>query len=81
MANSAHAQTAHASAANTHLGGPAPPQAAFAMICHHALATGFPRLVAAGIILLALIITIAAVRVLCAGLTGSTNPAATQPNR
>ena len=53
----------------------------FTMIYHHALATGFPRPVAAGIILLALIITIAAVRVLCAGLTGSTNPAATQPNR
>ena len=51
------------------------------MIYHHALATGFPRPVAAGIILLALIITIAAVRVLHADPTGSTSSAAIRPDR
>jgi hypothetical protein len=53
----------------------------FTMIYHHALVTGFPRPVVAGIILLALSVTIAAVRVPRAGLTGRTRPAALGPDR
>jgi EmrB/QacA subfamily drug resistance transporter len=44
VANSVHAQTARASAANAQPGGPArPSQAVFTAIYHHALATGFSR--------------------------------------
>jgi EmrB/QacA subfamily drug resistance transporter len=66
VANSIHAQAAHAQAAAAHTGHPAhPSRAALATIYHHALATGFSRayLVAAGIMLLALVITIVAIRV------------------
>jgi MFS family permease len=64
VAHSIHAATAHAAAAQA--GHPArPSQAAVTAIYHHALATGFARafLITAGIMLLALIITIAAIRV------------------
>ena len=63
VANSIQAARAHATAAATH---PAhPSQAAFTVIYHHALATGFSRayLAAAGAMLLALLITIIAIRV------------------
>jgi len=66
VANSIHAQTSHAAAAAAQAGHPArPSQAALTAIYHHALATGFSRafLVTAGIMLLGLIITIAAIRV------------------
>jgi len=66
VANSIHAQTAHTAAAATRAGRPAPPsQATLTAIYDHALATGFSRayLVTAAIMLLALIITIAAIRV------------------
>jgi EmrB/QacA subfamily drug resistance transporter len=64
VANSIHAQAAHAQAGHT--GHPAHPgRAALSAIYHHALATGFSRayLVAAGIMLLALVITIVAIRI------------------
>ncbi|MBO0784523.1 MAG: MFS transporter, partial [Actinobacteria bacterium] len=64
-ANSARAQAAHAAAAAGQ-GHPAPPgHAALTAVYHHALATGFSRafLVTAGIMLLALIISLAAIRV------------------
>jgi hypothetical protein len=76
VANSIRAQTAHAAAAAAHASHPAhPSQAALTAIYHHALATGFSRafLVAAGIMLLALIITIVAIRIRRADLTGTTN--------
>jgi EmrB/QacA subfamily drug resistance transporter len=66
VANSIRAQTTHAAAAAAQAGHPArPSQAALTAIYHHALATGFSRafLVTAGIMLLGLIITIAAIRV------------------
>jgi EmrB/QacA subfamily drug resistance transporter len=66
VANSIHAQTAHAAAAAARAGHPArPSQAALTAIYHHALATGFSRafLVTAGVMLLALIITIVAIRI------------------
>jgi predicted MFS family arabinose efflux permease len=65
VANSIHAQTAHATTA-AQAGHPAhPSQAALTAIYHHALATGFSRafLVTAGVMLLALIITIVAIRI------------------
>src|SRR5262245_8559291 len=66
VADSIHAQAAHAQAAAAHTGHSAhPSRAAFSTIYHHALATGFSRayLVAAGIMLLALVITIVAIRI------------------
>jgi EmrB/QacA subfamily drug resistance transporter len=67
VANSVHAQAAHAG----HLGEPLP-----AAIYSHALATGFGRafLVAAGIALLTLVINIAAIRVRRADLAGAQQP-------
>ena len=64
-ASSIGATTAHAATA-TRSGRPTrPSEAALTAIYHHALATGFARafLVAAGIMVLALIITIAAIRI------------------
>ena len=64
VANSVHAQAAHAAAAQ--VGHPGrPTQAALTAMYHHALATGFSRafLVTAGIMLLALITTAVAIRV------------------
>ena len=66
VASSIHAQTARAAATAARAGHPArPSQAALTAIYRHALTTGFSRgfLVTAGITLLALIITIAAIRV------------------
>jgi hypothetical protein len=82
VANTFRAQTTHAAAAHT--GGRArPSQAALTAIYHHALATGFSRafLVTAGIMLLALIITIVAIRVRRADLTGTTNSTQLQTDR
>jgi EmrB/QacA subfamily drug resistance transporter len=82
VASTIRAQTAHAAAART--GHPARPgQAALTAIYHHALATGFSRafLVTAGIMLLALIITIVAIRVRRADLTGTTNSTQIQTDR
>jgi EmrB/QacA subfamily drug resistance transporter len=65
VANSIHAQTAHAITA-AQAGHPAhPSQAALTAIYHHALATGFSRafLVTAEVMLLAWIITIVAIRI------------------
>jgi hypothetical protein len=65
VANSIRATTAHATTA-AQAGHPArPSQAALTAIYHHALATGFSRayLAAAGAMLLALLITIIAIRV------------------
>ena len=65
VANSIGATTAHATSA-AQAGHPArPSQPALTAIYHHALATGFSRafLVAAGVMLLALIITIVAIRI------------------
>jgi EmrB/QacA subfamily drug resistance transporter len=76
VANSIRANTAHATTAAAQAGHQAPPsQAALTAIYHHALATGFSRafLVAAGAMLLALVITIVAIRVRRAELTGTTN--------
>ncbi len=60
-----------------------PGGALFAAIYHHALATGFARafLVATGIALLNLAITIAAIRVRRADLTGTQQSATTMPRR
>jgi EmrB/QacA subfamily drug resistance transporter len=65
VASSIHAQTAHVAAASGGSGGTRPSHAAMTAIYHHGLATGFSRafLVAAGIMLLALAITIIAIRV------------------
>ena len=74
VANSIRAQTARAAAAAAHASHPArPSQAGLAAIYHHALATGFARgfLVTAGIMLLALLITIVAIRVKRADLAGA----------
>jgi EmrB/QacA subfamily drug resistance transporter len=75
VANSISAKTADARAAAQagHLTRPS--RAALIAIYHQALATGFSRafLVAAGAMLLALIITIVAIRVRRAELTGTTN--------
>ena len=76
VANSIRANTAHATTVAAQAGHPArPSQAALTAIYHHALATGFSRafLVAAGAMLLALVITIMAIRVRRAELTGTTN--------
>ncbi|HXZ76805.1 MAG TPA: hypothetical protein VEH31_38860, partial [Streptosporangiaceae bacterium] len=74
VANSIRAQTARAAAVAAHAVHPArPSQAGLAAIYHHALATGFSRafLVTAGIMLLALLITIVAIRVKRADLAGT----------
>ena len=66
VANSIHTQTAPAVARAAPAGHPVrPTQAALTAAYHHALATGFSRafLVAAGIMLLALVITIVAIQV------------------
>jgi EmrB/QacA subfamily drug resistance transporter len=66
VANSIRAQTAHAATMAAHTGHPSrPSQATLTTVYHHAVATGFSRafLVTAGIMLLALIITIVAIRV------------------
>ena len=66
VANSIHAQTTRAATTAAQRGDPARPgQAALTAIYHHALTAGFSRafLVTAGIMLLALIITLAAIRV------------------
>jgi hypothetical protein len=66
VANSTGATTAHAATAAARAGHPArPSQAALTATYHHALATGFSRafLVAAGVMVLAWIITIAAIRI------------------
>jgi hypothetical protein len=66
VANSIHAQAAAAQAAAARTGHPAHPgRAALTASYHHALATGFSRayLVSAAIMLLALVITIAAIRI------------------
>jgi len=78
VANSIHAQAAHAARAGhpAHPGGP--PAAA---IYDHALATGFGRgfLVAAGIALLTLIINLAVIRVRRTDLAGAQQPAPAEP--
>ena len=74
VANSIRAQTARAAAAAAHAGHPArASRAGLAAIYHHALATGFSRafLVTAAIMLLALLITIVAIRVKRADLAGT----------
>ncbi len=66
VANSTGATTAHGTTAAGRAGHPArPSQAALTAIYHHALATGFSRafLVAAGVMVLAWIITIVAIRI------------------
>jgi hypothetical protein len=65
VANSIQARTAHAATAAQAGHPPRPSQAALTAIYHHALATGFSRafLAAAGVMLLALVITIIAIRV------------------
>jgi MFS family permease len=66
VANSVRSQAAHAAAATARAGHPARPgRAALTAIYHHALSTGFSRafLVTAGIMLVALIVTIATIRV------------------
>ncbi|HEX9354219.1 MAG TPA: MFS transporter [Streptosporangiaceae bacterium] len=66
VANSIRTSTSHATTVTGHPGHPArPSQAALTAIYHHALATGFSRafLAAAGAMLLALVITIIAIRV------------------
>jgi EmrB/QacA subfamily drug resistance transporter len=66
VADSIQATTAHATTAAAQAGHPPrPSQAALTAIYHHALATGFSRafLAAAGAMLLALVITIIAIRV------------------
>ena len=73
VADSIRAQTARAAAAAAHAGRTVrPSQAGLAAIYHHALATGFSRafLVTAGVMLLALLITIVAIRVKRADLAG-----------
>jgi len=73
VANSVHAQAARAAtAASPSHPGP-PSRAALTAVYHHALATGFSRafLVTAGIMLLALVITIIAIRVKRADLSGA----------
>ncbi len=76
VANSARAQAAHAAAAARAGHTARPSQAALTAVYHHALAAGFSRafLVAAGIMLLGLVITIAAIRVRRADLTGVGQP-------
>src|SRR5215470_648744 len=73
VANSAHAQTARAATAASpgHPGRPS--RAALIAVYHHALATGFSRafVVTAGIMLLALVITIITIRVKRADLGGA----------
>ncbi len=66
VANSIHVQAARAATTAAQAGYPArPSRAALTAIYHHALATGFSRafLVAAGVMVLAWIITIAAIRI------------------
>jgi EmrB/QacA subfamily drug resistance transporter len=82
VANSIRTQAAHAAAAAARAGHPARPSGALsAAIYRHALATGFARgfLVAAGVMLLALAITIVAIRVRRADLTGAQQPGTVVP--
>jgi len=82
VANSVHIQAAHAAAAAARAGHPVHPGGALpAAIYRHALATGFARgfLVAAGVMLLALAITIVAIRVRRADLTGAQQPGTVVP--
>jgi hypothetical protein len=74
VANSIHVQVARAATIAAQAGHPAhPSQAALTAIYHHALAAGFSRafLVAAGVMVLGLIITIVAIRVRRADLAGA----------
>jgi EmrB/QacA subfamily drug resistance transporter len=82
VANSIHTQLARAAAGAARTGHPVRAGGALpAAIYHHALATGFARafLVAAGISLLTLAITIAAIRVHRADLTGAEQPVTAPP--
>jgi hypothetical protein len=82
VANSARTQATHAAAAAARAGHPVHPGGPlFAGIYRHALATGFARgfLVSAGVMLLALVITIAAIRVRRADLTGADQPVTAVP--
>jgi EmrB/QacA subfamily drug resistance transporter len=82
VANSVHAQAARAAAAAARAGQPMHPgRALYAAVYHHALATGFARgfLVSAGIALFNLAITIAAIRVRRADLTGAQQPVTAMP--
>ncbi len=82
VANSIRAQAAHAAAIAARAGHPVlPDRQHFAAIYTHALATGFARafLVAAGIAVFNLAITIAAIRVRRTDLTGAQQPATAVP--
>jgi predicted MFS family arabinose efflux permease len=82
VANSIRAQTARSAAAAAHTGHPAhPSQAVLTAIYHHSLATGFSRafLVTAGVMLLALVITIVAIRVRRADLADARRPVTAVP--
>jgi EmrB/QacA subfamily drug resistance transporter len=82
VANSIHAQTAHAAAAAARAGHPVHPGGPLAAaIYNHALATGFGRgfLVAAGIALLTLIINFAVIRIRRADLAGDQQPVPAVP--
>jgi EmrB/QacA subfamily drug resistance transporter len=81
-ANSVHAQAARAAAIAARAGHPVHPDGQqLAAAYHHALATGFARgfLVSAGIALLNLVITITAIRVRRADLTGTQQSAPAVP--
>ena len=72
VANSIHAQTTRAATTAAQRDPARPGQAALTAIYHHALTAGFSRafLVASGVMLLALVITLAAIRVRRADLGG-----------
>jgi len=77
VANSIRSQGAHAAAAAARVGTPArPSHAALTTAYHHALASGFSRafLVGAAIMLLALAITAAAIRIRRTDLAGASGP-------
>ena len=83
VASSIRAQAAHAAAAADRAGHAARPSyAMLAAAYHHALASGFPRafLTGAAIMLLALIITIAAIRIRRADLAGASGPTVQTPD-
>jgi hypothetical protein len=81
VANSVHAQAAAAAGTATGSLSPARMAAAQKVIANHALATGFSQgyLVSAGIMLLALVITVVAIRVRREDLAG-VNPIAAPGN-
>jgi hypothetical protein len=82
VANNIRAQAALTAAAAARAGHAArPSQAALTAAYHHALADGFARgfLIAAGIMLLALAITIVAIRVQRTSLAGATDPVPAPP--